>query len=313
MRWMKNYKKVWQHLHDLKLTDQQEQYLLRQITAPSTTRKQSSTTMWRIPSVALLFVVVLSILLLSFIQEPTIAPRSTDSTKMIDRIYVKENKNTESFLPKDSCLYVPQQCYLDKKRLVQLHEKMKGASPISITSGQWENNDYFASYDLFMLYTDGSQEKWKVLNNDILFNVETQQAFLIEESMDSLIYFYDDERSTKLIIGNIFIFLTRFILWVAKKRIPHTERRFFAATVEHAIANFIMLLLFGSISFGIYLVQHAIHATVIYSFFLLYSIMQIYYRKKAGEPHGFLIASAFVQLCLAVAFTSLYLALNVYF
>ena len=30
---MKNYKKGWQHLHDLKLTDQQEQYLLRQITA----------------------------------------------------------------------------------------------------------------------------------------------------------------------------------------------------------------------------------------------------------------------------------------
>ncbi len=313
MRWMKNYKKGWQHLHDLKLTDQQEQYLLRQITAPSSTRKKSSTTMWRIPSVALLFVVVLSILLLSFIQEPTTAPRSTDSTKMIDRIYVKDNKNTESFLPKGTCLYVPQQCYLDNKRLTQLQEKMKEASPISITSGQWESNDYFTPYDLFILYTDGSQEKWKVLNNDILFNVETQQAFLIEESMDSLIYFYDDKRSTKLIIGNIFIFLTHFILWIAKKRMPHTERRFFAATVEHAIANLIMLLLFGGILFSIYLVQHTIHATIIYSFFLLYSIMQILYRKKAGEPHGFLIASAFVQLCLAIAFTSLYLALNVYF
>ncbi|WP_431811778.1 hypothetical protein [Lysinibacillus sp. FW12] len=310
---MKNYKKGWQHLHDLKLTDQQEQYLLRQITAPSSTRKKSSTTMWRIPSVALLFVVVLSILLLSFIQEPTTAPRSTDSTKMIDRIYVKDNKNTESFLPKGTCLYVPQQCYLDKKRLTQLQEKMKEASPISITSGQWESNDYFTPYDLFILYTDGSQEKWKVLNNDILFNVETQQAFLIEESMDSLIYFYDDKRSTKLIIGNIFIFLTHFILWIAKKRMPHTERRFFAVTVEHAIANLIMLLLFGGILFSIYLVQHTIHATIIYSFFLLYSIMQILYRKKAGEPHDFLIASAFVQLCLAIAFTSLYLALNVYF
>jgi len=92
-----------------------------------------------------------------------------------------------------------------------------------------------------ILYNDHTQEKWKVLNNKIFFNVETQQAFLIEESIDSLRYFYDEKRSTKLILGNIFILLMHFILWIAKKRMPYTERRFFAATVEHAIANAIML------------------------------------------------------------------------
>lgn len=94
---------------------------------------------------------------------------------------------------------------------------------------------------------------------------------------------------------------------------PYTERRFFAATVEHAIANAIMLVLFGGISFGIYLVHHTIHATIIYGLFSLYSFMQIYYRKKAGEPQGYLIASALVQLCIAIALTCLYLGLNVYF
>ena len=45
---------------------------------------------------------------------------------------------------------------------------------------------------------------------------------------------------------------------------PYTERRFFVMTVEHAIANAIMLVLFGGISFGIYLVHHTIHTTIIY-------------------------------------------------
>ena len=57
---------------------------------------------------------------------------------------------------------------------------------------------------------------------------------------------------------------------------PHIERRFVAATVEHAIANAIMLVLFAGILFAIYLLMHSIHATIIYGLFTLYSIMQIY-------------------------------------
>lgn len=74
-----------------------------------------------------------------------------------------------------------------------------------------------------------------------------------------------------------------------------------------------MLVLFAGILFAIYLLMHSIHATIIYSLFTLYSIMQIYYRKKAGEPRGYLIASAMVQLCIAIAFTWLYLAFNAHF
>lgn len=310
MRWMKNDKKTWQHLDDLTLSDQQEKKLLRHMTEPSLMNKQLSKSKWKIPSITLLFIVVLSLLVLSFVQRPTDSPTTMDSSKAIQRVYLKENLNKETFIAKDSCLYVPQQCYAHSKAITQLQQNWDNASPITISASQWKSG---TSYDILILYNDRTQEKWKVLNNKIFFNVETQQAFLIEESIDSLRYFYDEKRSTKLILGNIFILLTHFILWIAKKRMPYTERRFFAATVEHAIANAIMLVLFGGISFGIYLVHHTIHATIIYGLFSLYSFMQIYYRKKAGEPQGYLIASALVQLCIAIAFTCLYLRLNVYF
>lgn len=310
MRWMKNDKKTWQHLDDLMLSDQQQKKLLRNMTEPSVINKQKTKNRWKIPSVSLLFIVVLSILLLSFVQSPTNSPTTMDSSKAIQRIYLKENMNKETFIAQDSCLYVPQQCYAHAKAITQLQQNWDNASPVTISASQWKSGTI---YDILILYNDRTQEKWKVLNNKIFFNVETQQAFLIEESFDSLRYFYDEKRSTKLIIGNIFILLMHFILWIAKKRMPYTERRFFAATVEHAIANAIMLVLFGGISFGIYLVHHTIHAVIIYGLFSLYSFMQIYYRKKAGEPQGYLIASALVQLCIAIAFTCLYLGLNVYF
>ncbi len=310
MRWMKNDKKTWQHLDDLMLSDQQQKKLLRNMTEPSVINKQKTKNRWKIPSVSLLFIVVLSILLLSFVQSPTNSPTTMDSSKAIQRIYLKENMNKETFIAQDSCLYVPQQCYAHAKAITQLQQNWDNASPVTISASQWKSGTI---YDILILYNDRTQEKWKVLNNKIFFNVETQQAFLIEESFDSLRYFYDEKRSTKLIIGNIFILLMHFILWIAKKRMPYTERRFFAATVEHAIANAIMLVLFGGISFGIYLVHHTIHAVIIYGLFSLYSFMQIYYRKRAGEPQGYLIASALVQLCIAIAFTCLYLGLNVYF
>lgn len=280
------------------------------MTEPSVINKQKTKNRWKIPSVSLLFIVVLSILLLSFVQSPTNSPTTMDSSKAIQRIYLKENMNKETFIAQDSCLYVPQQCYAHAKAITQLQQNWDNASPVTISASQWKSGTI---YDILILYNDRTQEKWKVLNNKIFFNVETQQAFLIEESFDSLRYFYDEKRSTKLIIGNIFILLMHFILWIAKKRMPYTERRFFAATVEHAIANAIMLVLFGGISFVIYFVHHTIHAVIIYGLFSLYSFMQIYYRKKAGEPQGYLIASALVQLCLAIAFTCLYLGLNVYF
>ncbi|KGR88341.1 hypothetical protein [Lysinibacillus boronitolerans] len=307
---MKYDKKTWQHLDDLMLSDQQEKKLLRNMTEPLVINKQTRKNKWKIPSVSLLFIVVLALLVLSFVQRPTNSPMTTDSSKAIQRIYLKENINKETFIAKDSCLYVPQQCYAHSKAIIQLQKNLDNASPVTISASQWKNGTI---YDILILYNDRTQEKWKVLNNKIFFNVETKQAFLIEESIDSLRYFYDEKRSTKLIMGNIFILLTHFILWIAKKRMPYTERRFFAATVEHAIANAIMLVLFGGISFGIYLVHHTIHATIIYGLFSLYSFMQIYYRKKAGEPQGYLIASALVQLCIAIAFTCLYLRLNVYF
>ncbi len=310
MKWMKYDKKTWQHLDDLMLSDQQEKKLLRNMTEPLVINKQTRKNKWKIPSVSLLFIVVLALLVLSFVQRPTNSPMTTDSSKAIQRIYLKENINKETFIAKDSCLYVPQQCYAHSKAIIQLQKNLDNASPVTISASQWKNGTI---YDILILYNDRTQEKWKVLNNKIFFNVETKQAFLIEESIDSLRYFYDEKRSTKLIMGNIFILLTHFILWIAKKRMPYTERRFFAATVEHAIANAIMLVLFGGISFGIYLVHHTIHATIIYGLFSLYSFMQIYYRKKAGEPQGYLIASALVQLCIAIAFTCLYLRLNVYF
>ena len=307
---MKNDKKTWQHLDDLMLSDQQQKKLLRNMTEPSVISKQTTGNGWKIPSVSVLFIVVLSLLILTFVQRPTDSPMTMDSSKAIQRVYLKENLNKDTFIAKDSCLYVPQQCYAHSKAITQLQQNWDNASPITISASQWKSG---TSYDILILYNDHTQEKWKVLNNKIFFNVETQQAFLIEESIDSLRYFYDEKRSTKLILGNIFILLMHFILWIAKKRMPYTERRFFAATVEHAIANAIMLVLFGGISFGIYLVHHTIHATIIYGLFSLYSFMQIYYRKKAGEPQGYLIASALVQLCIAIAFTCLYLGLNVYF
>lgn len=310
MRWMKNDKKTWQHLDDLMLSDQQEKKILRNMIEPSVINKQLSKSKWKIPSVTLLFIVVLSLLILTYVQRPTDSSTTMDSSKAIQRVYLKENLNKNTFIAKDSCLYVPQQCYAHSKAITQLQQNWDNASPITISASQWKSGTI---YDILILYNDRTQEKWKVLNNKIFFNVETQQAFLIEESIDSLRYFYDEKRSTKLILGNIFILLMHFILWIAKKRMPYTERRFFAATVEHAIANAIMLVLFGGISFGIYLVHHTIHATIIYGLFSLYSFMQIYYRKKAGEPKGYLIASALVQLCIAIAFTCLYLGLNVYF
>ncbi|MGG2105096.1 hypothetical protein [Lysinibacillus pakistanensis] len=310
---MKSNEESWQHLRDLKLTKQQQEKILHNITTPTTIEKRPIKRSWKMPTVSLLFIIVLSILILSFIQGPANSPLTTDTNKTIAKIYVHSNENKETFIAKDSCLYVPQQCYTNGQLLTQLQEQMEHGTPVSVTTQQWEANGYFTPQDVMIVYSDGTQEKWKVLNNDTFFNVVTKQVIQFDNAFDSFEYYYDDKRSIKIIFGNIFVLLTHFTLWLAKKRMPHTERRFFAATVEHAIANAIMLVLCAGILFAIYLLMHSIHATIIYSLFTFYSIMQIYYRKKAGEPRGYLIASAVVQLCIAITLTLLYLGFNAHF
>ncbi len=309
---MKNNEESWQHLRDLKLTKQQQEKILYNITTPTTIEKTPIRKSWKLPAVSLLFITVLSILLLSFIQGPANSLLTTDTNKTIAKVYVHSNENKETFIAKASCLYVPQECYTNKQLLTQLQEQMEHAPSVSVTAHQLEAEGYFTSQDVLIVYSDGTQEKWKVLNNDTFFNVVTEQAIQPDNAFSSLEYYYDDKRSIKIIIGNIFVLLTHFTLWLAKKRMPHIERRFVAATVEHAIANAIMLVLFAVILFAIYLLIHSIHAAIIYGLFTLYSIMQIYYRKKAGEPRGYLVASALVQLCIAITFTFLYLAFYVH-
>ena len=193
------------------------------MTEPSVISKQTTKNRWKIPSVSVLFIVVLSILLLSFVQSSTNSPTTMDSSKAIQRIYLKENMNKETFIAQDSCLYVPQQCYAHSKAITQLQQNWDNASPVTISASQWKSGTI---YDILVLYNDRTQEKWKVLNNKIFFNVETKQAFLIEESFDSLRYFYDEKRSTKLIIGNSFILLMHFILWIAKKNASYRTSLF---------------------------------------------------------------------------------------
>lgn len=313
MNLMKSYEKSWQHLRDLKLTKQQQEKMLHHITTPNRIEKRPTKRAWQIPAVSLLFITVLSILMLTFIQGSTNLPLTSDSNKSIAKVYVHTNENKNTFIAKASCFYVPQQCYTNKQLLTQLQEQMEHGTPVSVTAQQWEANGYFTPQDVMIVYSDGTREKWKVLNNDTLFNVQTKRTIQFDRHFDMIINSHDYQRPYKLIVSKLFLFLSFLILWLAKKRMPHTERRFVAATVEHAIANAIMLVLFSGILFAIYLLMHSIHATIIYSLFTLYSIMQIYYRKKAGEPRGYLIASAVVQLCIAIALTLLYLAFNAHF
>lgn len=313
MNLMKSYEKSWQHLRDLNLTKQQQEKILHHITTPNRIEKQPTKKAWQIPAVSLLFTTVLSILMLTFIQGTSNLPLTSDSSKTIAKVYVHTNENKKTFIAKASCFYVPQQCYANKQLLSQLEEHMEQAPTVSVTAQQWEANGYFKPQDLLIVYSDGSQEKWKVLNNDTLFNVQTKRAIQFDRHFDMIINSHDYQRPYKLIVSKLFLFVSFLILWLAKKRMPHTERRFFAATVEHAIANAIMLVLCAGILFAIYLLMHSIHATIIYSLFTFYSIMQIYYRKKAGEPRGYLIASAVVQLCIATTFTWLYLGFNAHF
>lgn len=313
MNLMKNNEESWQHLRDLKLTKQQQEKILHNITTPNKIEKTPIKKSWKISAVSLLFITVLSILILSFIQGPANSPLTTDTNKTITKIYVHSNENKGTFIAKASCLYVPQQCYTNKRLLSQLQEQIEQASSVSVTAQQLKANGYFTPHDVLIVYSDGTQEKWKVLNNDTFFNVITEQAIQFDNAFDSLEYYYDDKLSIKTLIGYIFLFLMHFTLWLAKKRMPHIERRFVAATVEHAIANAIMLVLLAGILFAIYLLMHSIHAAIIYGCFTLYSIMQIYYRKKAGEPRAYLVASAIVQLCIALTFSLLYLAYYVHF
>ncbi|MEY9978861.1 hypothetical protein [Lysinibacillus sp. RC79] len=310
---MRNNEESWQHLRDLKLTKQQQEKILHNITTPTTIAKRPIKKSWKMPAVSLLFITVLSILMLSFIQGPANSPLTTDTNKTISKVYVHSNENKETFIAKASCLYVPQECYTNKQLLSQLQEQMEHAPSVAVTAQQWEANGYFTPQDVLIIYSDGTQEKWKVLNNDTFFNVVTEQAIQSDNAFDSLEYYYDNKLSIKILIANIFLLLMHFTLWLAKKRMPHIERRFVAATVEHAIANAIMLVLFAGILFAIYLLMHSIHATIIYGLFTLYSIMQIYYRKKAGEPRGYLVASAVVQLCITIAFSLLYFANYIHF
>ncbi len=212
-------KKTWRHLRDLKLTKQQQDKILHNIITPTTIEKRAIKKAWKMPAVSLLFITVLSILILSFIQKPVSSPLTTDTNKTIAKVYVHTNENKETFIAKASCLYVPQQCYINKQFLFQLQKQMEDAPTVSVTAQQWEANGYFKPQDLLVVYSDGTQEKWKILNNDTFFNVQTELAIQPEKAFDSLkFYYYDDKRSIKIILGNIFILLTRFTLWLAKKK-----------------------------------------------------------------------------------------------
>ena len=313
MNLMKSYEKSWQHLRDLKLTKQQQEKILHHITTPTIIEKRPTKKAWQIPVVSLLFITILSILILSFIQRPTDLPLTADTNKTIAKVYVHTNENKETFIAQASCLYVPQQCFTNKQKLAQLQQQIKHAPLVSVTDEYWQTVDNFSKQDVLIVHTDGTQQQWKVLKYGTLLNIQTQQVIKLEKSFDLLVNSYDYQHPYKLILTYVFILLSQLTFWIAKKRMPFIERRFFAATVEHAIANAIMLVLCAGILFAIYLLKHSIHATIIYSLFTLYSIMQIYYRKKAGEPPGYLLASAIIQLCFALTFTCMYITWNVHF
>ncbi len=313
MNWMKKYEESWQHLRKLNLSKQQQDKMLQHITAPTAIEFQPPKKSWKFSAVSMLFLAVLTVLILSILQEPTTPPLTTDTKKTITQVYARTNEDKETFIAKESCLNVPQQCFTNKQYLTNLQLQMEQAPTVTVSTEQWKASDYFSHEDVLIIYTDGTTQKWKVFSNDIFLNVQTQQAIQLERGFDALAYYYDHLRSRKLVIANIFLLLSHLSLWIAKKRMPHTERRFFAATVAHAIANAIMLLLFSSILFSIYLMNNTVHASIIFCLFALYSAMQIYYRKKAGEPRGYLIASAIVQLCFGLGFTFIYLTLNVHF
>ncbi|QDQ00121.1 hypothetical protein FOH38_06050 [Lysinibacillus fusiformis] len=309
---MKKYEESWQHLRKLNPSQQQQEKMLKHIKAPPAIKLQLTKESWKFPAVSVLFLVVLSVLILSILQGPAAPPLSTDTEKTIAKVYTRTNEDKETFIAKESCLNVPQQCFTNKQYLTMLQLQMEQAPNVTVSTEQWKASNYFSHEDVLIIFTDGTTQKWKVFSNDIFLNVQTQRAVQLERGFDSIAYYYDHFRSRKLVIANIFVLLSQLTLWIAKKRMPHTERRFFAATVEHAIANAVMLILFSSILFGIYLMNNVVHASIIFSLFTLYSAMQIYYRKKAGEPRGYLIASAIVQLCIGLGFTFLYISFNVH-
>lgn len=39
---------------------------------------------------------------------------------------------------------------------------MEHGTPVSVTTQQWEANGYFTPQDVMFVYSDGTQEKWKV-------------------------------------------------------------------------------------------------------------------------------------------------------
>ncbi|GAB0170692.1 hypothetical protein LSPCS325_41290 [Lysinibacillus sp. CTST325] len=57
-----------------------------------------------------------------------------------------------------------------------------------------------------------------MLNDDTFFNIATEQAIQFDNGFDSLEYYYDDKRSIKFLISNIFVLLAHFTLWHAKKK-----------------------------------------------------------------------------------------------
>ena len=313
---MKKYEEAWEQLKGLTPSKQLQQKMLQNIST-RTSAKQSNTQKTKRKSatvVTILFIVVLSVLILSILQTPTTTLYTADTTKKITKIYAHNNEDKDTFIAKASCFYVPQQCYLNKQHLVLLQAKIEQSPIVTVSADQWQASGYFIPRDILLIYSDGTSQQWKAIQNDVLFNLQTQQAIQLDMPFDALANYNNYSLQSKLfIIANIFVLLSHLTLWLAKKRMPHIERRFFAATVEHAIANAIMLALFLGISLGIYLLKNNVHATSILGMFTIYSTMQIYYRKKAGEPRGYLIASSIVQLFIALSFTLLYVYFNVHF
>ncbi|GLC89888.1 hypothetical protein [Lysinibacillus piscis] len=283
--------KTWQHLRELAPTKQQQNNMLREI------RLSKKATSWKISAVSLLFIAVLTILALSFLQTPLDIATTTDEAKEIAKIYVRDNDKQDRFLAKASCLYVvAQKCYKNQDVLLQFQQAMataKSPPPMSLVLKQ----------DVLIVYTDGTQEQWKVAGR-YMTNIHTQQVIQLEQPVSSLLFVFRDQM--QLLLGYGFLFLSHFILWITKHKVPHIKRRAFAANVEHMIANGVMLLLFAILLATVYFLTATLHAFWIYGAFIIYSTMQVYYRKKAGEPRIYILACALNQLCIGLAFTILF-------
>lgn len=298
---MKKYEEAWQHLQELAPTKVQQQKILKHITTPQTKQRLQ----WKIPIISTSFLAVLALLMLSIIQSQTPPISNTQASSTIQAIYTLPNDEIDTFKTKSSCMYFLQSCFFDEQQLASFQNQLKQANTINLIDKKQQPK---AIQDVLIIYADGSQEQWKELSYDTFYNMSTKQSVQLNESFHLIVYpDYSDSRNKFSIAGQFCIILAHLSIWFVQKRMPHIQRRFFAATVRHAIANAIALVCIALIFTSIIFITGSIHLMIVYSLFTLYSIMQIYYRKKAGEPPLFLVASAIVQLMFAISMSLLIL------